>query len=92
MCGIVGFWSSRLNRENVSATVNAMAQQSGHRGPDDFGVWTSEFTSLALGHRRLSIVDLSAAGHQPMVSQDGRYALVLNGEIYNFNHHVFISY
>jgi asparagine synthase (glutamine-hydrolysing) len=55
-----------------------------HRGPDDRGFWTSKSAPVVLGHRRLSILDLSAAGHQPMISPCGRYALVLNGEIYNF--------
>jgi asparagine synthase (glutamine-hydrolysing) len=54
------------------------------RGPDDQGVWEDVTASAALGHARLSIIDLSAAGHQPMVSTDGRYVIVFNGEIYNY--------
>jgi len=60
-----------------------MAQQIVHRGPDDSGVWCDAAAGLALAHRRLSILDLSPAGHQPMLSPCGRYALVYNGEIYN---------
>jgi len=54
-----------------------------HRGPDDFGYWYQKDIGLALGHRRLSIVDLSPAGHQPMRSPGGRYQIIFNGEIYN---------
>lgn len=63
--------------------AGAMAQRLAHRGPDDSGVWLDEQAGLALAHRRLSIIDLSAAGHQPMVSPCGRYVLNYNGEIYN---------
>lgn len=55
-----------------------------HRGPDDSGVWVDEYAGIALGFRRLSILDLTAKGHQPMVSADGRYVLVMNGEVYNY--------
>src|SRR5687767_10425379 len=60
-----------------------MAGSLAHRGPDDQGVWTDRESGIAFAHRRLSIVDLSAAGHQPMASKDGRWMLSYNGEIYN---------
>lgn len=60
-----------------------MADTLRHRGPDDSGIWTDPSAGMALGHRRLSILDLSAAGHQPMVSRCGRFVLAFNGEIYN---------
>jgi asparagine synthase (glutamine-hydrolysing) len=81
MCGIVGYWSAKAGADERIA--RAMAQRIAHRGPDADGVWLDEGAGLALGHRRLSILDLSPAGAQPMVSADGRLVLVFNGEIYN---------
>lgn len=81
MCGVTGSWSSQKYQQAEIARL--MADEISSRGPDDFGVWASEDEALALAHRRLSIVDLSPAGHQPMVSSCGRYVLVYNGEIYN---------
>lgn len=81
MCGIngiVGFNDKILAKQKVIAMNNRMR----HRGPDDEGVFVAD--KIALGHRRLSIIDLSSAGHQPMQSHDGRYQIVYNGEIYNF--------
>lgn len=82
MCGITGVWSFAdfaLSREALPRMTAAIA----HRGPDDSGHWFDEAAGIALGHRRLSIVDLSPAGHQPMASASGRYQLVFNGEVYN---------
>lgn len=73
--------ASVLGRPEAVATRMALAIQ--HRGPDDSGVWADAQAGIALGHRRLSIVDLSAAGHQPMRSSSGRYMLAFNGEVYN---------
>jgi len=80
MCGIVGYWD-RSGADKL--TVRRMATRIQHRGPDDAGIWLDKELGLALAHRRLSIIDLSPAGHQPMVSPCGRFALVYNGEIYN---------
>ena len=85
MCGITGFWThDTQDAIDLSVTVRNMADMLVHRGPDAGGVWTDAACGVALGHRRLSIVDLSPTGHQPMVSQSGRYVIVLNGEVYNF--------
>ena len=84
MCGIAGFIAmSACNPEKASSIVDNMCQALRHRGPDDGGVWLDESAGVVLGHRRLSILDLSPAGHQPMVSSSGRYVIVFNGEIYN---------
>ncbi len=80
MCGFVGYWDKNGADESV---VERMAMRIQHRGPDDAGVWLNDEGSLALAHRRLSIIDLTPAGHQPMVSPCGRFTLVYNGEIYN---------
>jgi len=79
MCGIAGFWGASAE----PAIAERMAHRIQSRGPDDAGVWTDNSAGLALAHRRLSILDLSPAGHQPMQSPCGRYVLVYNGEIYN---------
>ena len=88
MCGIVGQFHFRgattpgeaaRDRERVHRMRDAIA----HRGPDDAGLWQSEDGRVVLGHRRLSIVDLSPAGHQPMANEDGAVQIVFNGEIYN---------
>jgi asparagine synthase (glutamine-hydrolysing) len=86
MCGIVGFCSkgTDLAPDSLRRIVGAMADALVHRGPDDNGVWIDPDAGLALGHRRLSIIDLSATGRQPMASSCGRYVLTYNGEIYNF--------
>jgi asparagine synthase (glutamine-hydrolysing) len=83
MCGIVGVLSERsLPPGEAGALVSRMAGTLGHRGPDDRGAWVSDH--IALGHTRLSIIDLSDAGHQPMSDPAGRYRIVYNGEIYNY--------
>jgi len=85
MCGLTGFLQTAGGSEaDLSATVARMSRCLRHRGPDDEGVWTDGAAGIALGFRRLSIIDLTPAGHQPMVSSDGRWVLMLNGEIYNF--------
>jgi asparagine synthase (glutamine-hydrolysing) len=81
MCGIVGIWSNNSSERTKSELVAAV-QSLHHRGPDDSGTWANA-GGVAFGFRRLSIVDLSSAGHQPMRSTDGRYVIVFNGEIYN---------
>ena len=84
MCGLAGFITHAGTQANALATAaTAMASAIRHRGPDDSGQWVDEAAGIALAHRRLSILDLSVAGHQPMTSADGRYVMVFNGEIYN---------
>ena len=81
MCAIAGLWSPRA--DPAEGVLQAMAATMVHRGPDDGGTWIDAGTGLGLAHRRLAIVDLSPAGHQPMLSRCGRYAIAFNGEIYN---------
>ena len=85
MCGLTGFWNSRRDQaaEQMLAIVAGMAQTLHHRGPDDSGVWCDPASGMALGHKRLSIVDLSPAGHQPISSRCGRFVMAYNGEVYN---------
>ena len=81
MCGIAGVLGGpRIDAKMVARMAGALA----HRGPDDEGIWIEADAGIGLGHRRLSIIDLSPAGHQPMHSPAGRYVLSLNGEIYNY--------
>ncbi|MCM3596582.1 asparagine synthase (glutamine-hydrolyzing) [Metabacillus idriensis] len=86
MCGIAGFIdsSSQTGNEQLQSTVSRMTDMLYSRGPDHGDFWVDEQTGLALGHRRLSIIDLSPEGNQPMHSKSGRYVLVFNGEIYNY--------
>lgn len=84
MCGIAGFLSPQGTREEAGRTIRRMTDTLIHRGPDDGGVWEDTRSGVALGNRRLAIVDLSPEGHQPMHSASGRYVLAFNGEIYNF--------
>ena len=80
MCGLAGIIGKGARSPEL---LRAMAASLAHRGPDDEGVWADEEVGVALIHRRLAIVDLSAMGHQPMASLDGRLVLAFNGEIYN---------
>ena len=83
MCGIVGILKARPGSESPGdlAALHAMRDRMTHRGPDDAGVWHDD--RVYLGHRRLSIIDLSPAGHQPMANEDGSVQVVFNGEVYN---------
>lgn len=85
MCGMTGFLLARsgVSAEGLRAMAGRMAAAMHHRGPDDSGAWADEQTGVALGHARLAIIDLSPAGHQPMVSAGGRFVIAFNGEIYN---------
>jgi asparagine synthase (glutamine-hydrolysing) len=85
MCGIAGFFEPARYVRGIQPqeVVEGMANTIVHRGPDDAGVWVDDATGLVFAHRRLSILDLSPAGHQPMVSTCGRYVIAFNGEIYN---------
>jgi len=85
MCGLSGLWQPGGGREDVlRAAVAAMAGTLVHRGPDAGGDYVDASAGVALGFRRLAIVDVSPTGHQPMLSADGRYVIVFNGEIYNY--------
>lgn len=82
MCGIAGIISKDLKPELYRTSVQKMTDAIAHRGPDSQGIWNDDHCFL--GHRRLSIIDLSEAGNQPFFSQDGRYVMVYNGELYNY--------
>lgn len=83
MCGICGILVTN-NELKIGNHLQAMNQALTHRGPDDQGIFIDNQARVGLGHRRLSIIDLSSAGHQPMFNSDRRYTIVFNGEIYNF--------
>ncbi len=89
MCGLTGFIAAQHSQPTheastaFDAVVRRMTDALLHRGPDDSGIWTDAAAGIALGHRRLAILDLSPAGHQPMQSVSDRYVLAFNGEIYN---------
>ena len=85
MCGVVGLLriSASAPHLDLSALADDMSHTLSHRGPDASGVWVDETQGVAFGHRRLSIIDLSSTGAQPMVSASGRYVLTYNGELYN---------
>ncbi|MEQ1765968.1 MAG: asparagine synthetase B, partial [Methylotenera sp.] len=82
MCGLVGFLGGTLDGDD-EVLLRRMSDTLFHRGPDDGGVWCDRNQRVGLGHRRLAIVDLSPAGHQPMSSVSNRYVIAFNGEIYN---------
>jgi asparagine synthase (glutamine-hydrolysing) len=85
MCGIAGIWRPRaLEPVQLASTVEKMTARLRHRGPDGDGSWVDAERRIALGHRRLAIVDLTSAGAQPMHSASGRFVVTFNGEIYNF--------
>ena len=84
MCGVAGFWARSGWQGAFEPTMRFMTDAISHRGPDDAGCWVERDVGVALGNRRLSIIDLSPEGHQPMVSKSGRYVISFNGEIYNF--------
>ncbi len=84
MCGITGFLTKENTLSQNKLKLSRMTSQLKHRGPDSMGLWTEQNNGIYLGHRRLSIIDLRKRGDQPMVSKNGRYVIVFNGEIYNF--------
>ena len=87
MCGIAGFIGVGLSKNSVDGLRDIALRMSNaitYRGPDDHGVWIDESQGVGLAHRRLSIIDLSPAGHQPMLSASGRSVIVYNGEVFNF--------
>lgn len=84
MCGFAGFIGyGRLSAIQTKIAIERMGSTLTHRGPNDSGIWCEHSTEVALAHRRLSIIDPSSAGHQPMISASGRFVIVFNGEIYN---------
>ena len=85
MCGITGLWSNSGDNIQQEEDIKNMANALSHRGPDSDGFWSDPELNLYMSHRRLSILDLSPAGSQPMMSHNQRYIITFNGEIYN-NH------
>ena len=83
MCGIAGLWDYCGSKKEYNYEIKKMTDAIYNRGPDSYGHWNDEDELFFLGHRRLSILDLSKAGHQPMLSKDNRYVISFNGEIYN---------
>lgn len=86
MCGLAGFFNVRSDESSDAQrqAVTRMTNRLRHRGPDDEGIWNDPARGIALGFRRLAIIDLSPAGHQPMTSPDGRFVVAFNGEVYNY--------
>src|SRR6185437_1777472 len=85
MCGIAGLWDGigSIGADERALVIRRMTRALSHRGPDDEGYFDESRVGFSCGHRRLSIVDLSPLGHQPMASPSGRYVIVFNGEVYN---------
>jgi len=84
MCGILGIWSNQFNPDEIKSELKRISMYQTHRGPDNNGFWEDRDNFLFLSHQRLSIIDLSQYGNQPMISKSGRYIISFNGEIYNF--------
>src|SRR5690349_24762261 len=84
MCGITGYWARRGDATRWLDDLGASVESLKLRGPDDSGVWVRQGARVALGHTRLSILDLSPLGHQPMRTPDGAFTMVFNGEVFNF--------
>ncbi len=86
MCGLTGFWDQRatMAADQLTRCVERMSDMLVARGPDDSGTWIDAACGMALGFRRLAIIDLTPTGHQPMVSTSGRFVLTFNGEVYNY--------
>ena len=84
MCGIAGIWDFNGKNKNIENTIKSMTNALAHRGPDDAGFYMDEKNNIALGHRRLSIIDLSDSGHQPMHNNNKNIWITYNGEVYNF--------
>ena len=82
MCGINGIFSNSFSSEELRQKITLMNDAIIHRGPDSDGIYSDK--GVALGFRRLAIIDLSPNGDQPMISSSGRYVIIFNGEIYNF--------
>ncbi|HJU65712.1 MAG TPA: hypothetical protein VJ596_08550, partial [Gemmatimonadaceae bacterium] len=83
MCGITGILTRGRDADDLACLVTRMASAIIHRGPDDSGSWVDAEHGVALGFRRLSIIDLSELGHQPMRSASGRFTIIFNGEVFN---------
>jgi asparagine synthase (glutamine-hydrolysing) len=84
MCGLAGYLQTLPSAANsMRAALDPMLSRIVHRGPDSEGMWIDAEQGIALGHRRLAIIDVSPAGAQPMISHRGRYVIAFNGEIYN---------
>lgn len=85
MCGVAGSVRQGLTAAEWQGTLRAMTEALRHRGPDDGDLWYDSAAGIGLGHRRLSVIDLSETGRQPMASRSGRYVVTYNGEVYNFH-------